>query len=160
MWTPVLSPGVQFSVCLILYDGFLTYVDVSFNALLADLCLTDSDRASMSMMTSFFAALAAFSVFLSAFFWDKADLTAFRYFTFALAAVSCIGFELSASQLKYVFTHCACVVLISLDVGLLHLWCCFCFFVLLSHKSNDLIGCLQTALSQFVASCQARTQCR
>ena len=41
LWT---YPGLQFVVCLCLYDGFLTAVDLHHTALLADLALSAKER--------------------------------------------------------------------------------------------------------------------
>ena len=43
-WFVWANPSLQFVVCLCLYDGFLTAVDLHHTALLADLALAAKDR--------------------------------------------------------------------------------------------------------------------
>lgn len=43
-WIPWFPPAIQFAVCLCLYDGFLTSVDLQHTALLADLAVHAKDR--------------------------------------------------------------------------------------------------------------------
>ena len=91
-WVAWARPSLQFLVCLCLYDGFLTAVDLNHNALLADLAVSAADRTRLNFHCSLFSAVGSLSVFLSYCFWDKEDLRSFRLFCVALAAVSALGF--------------------------------------------------------------------
>ncbi|CAL8305913.1 unnamed protein product [Boreogadus saida] len=91
-WVAWARPSLQFLVCLCLYDGFLTAVDLNHNALLADLAVSAAERTRLNFHCSLFSAVGSLSVFLSYCFWDKEDLRSFRLFCVALAAVSALGF--------------------------------------------------------------------
>lgn len=91
-WVSWARPGLQFLVCLCLYDGFLTVVDLNHNALLADLAVSANDRTRLNFHCSLFSALGSLSVFLSYSVWDKEDFHSFRLFCVTLAAVSALGF--------------------------------------------------------------------
>uniref|UniRef100_A0AAZ3PBL0 Transmembrane protein 180 n=1 Tax=Oncorhynchus tshawytscha TaxID=74940 RepID=A0AAZ3PBL0_ONCTS len=91
-WVSWARPGIQFLVCLCLYDGFLTVVDLNHNALLADLAVSANDRTRLNFHCSLFSALGSLSVFLSYSVWDKGDFHSFRLFCVTLAAVSALGF--------------------------------------------------------------------
>ncbi|XP_076008317.1 transmembrane protein 180 [Genypterus blacodes] len=102
-WVAWASPGLQFLLCLCLYDGFLTMVDLNHNALLADLAVSFSDRTRLNFHCSIFSALGSFSVFLSYSFWDKEDFYYFRLFCVALAAFSILGFYVVSRMLRHRF---------------------------------------------------------
>ncbi|RXM95465.1 Transmembrane protein 180 [Acipenser ruthenus] len=104
-WPPVctLLPGFQFLVCLCLYDGFLTVVDLNHNALLADLAVSASERTRLNFQCSLFSALGSLSVFMSYSFWDKEDFFSFRMFCVALAALSILGFSVACWLLRQRF---------------------------------------------------------
>lgn len=91
-WVAWAHPGLQFLICLCLYDGFLTLVDLNHNALLADLAVSANERTRLNFHSSLFSALGSLSVFLSYSFWDKEDFMSFRLFCVALAALSVLGF--------------------------------------------------------------------
>uniref|UniRef100_A0A1A8N8W7 Transmembrane protein 180 n=1 Tax=Nothobranchius pienaari TaxID=704102 RepID=A0A1A8N8W7_9TELE len=91
-WVAWASPGLQFLLCLCLYDGFLTMVDLHHSALLADLAVSAADRTRLNFHCSVFSALGSLSVFLSYWFWDKEDFYSFRFFCVTLAAFSILGF--------------------------------------------------------------------
>lgn len=97
-WVAWARPGLQFLLCLCLYDGFLTMVDLHHSALLADLAVSATERARLNFHCSVFSALGSFSVFLSYAFWDKDDFDSFRLFCVTLAVFSVSGF-LSVSRL-------------------------------------------------------------
>lgn len=99
-WVAWASPGLQFLLCLCLYDGFLTMVDLHHSALLADLAVCDADRTRLNFHCSVFSALGSLSVFLSYSFWDKEDFFSFRLFCVALAAFSILGFFLVSRSLR------------------------------------------------------------
>nr|XP_008268639.1 transmembrane protein 180 isoform X1 [Oryctolagus cuniculus]XP_051679500.1 transmembrane protein 180 isoform X1 [Oryctolagus cuniculus]XP_051679501.1 transmembrane protein 180 isoform X1 [Oryctolagus cuniculus]XP_051679502.1 transmembrane protein 180 isoform X1 [Oryctolagus cuniculus] len=94
-WAPA---GLQFLLCLCLYDGFLTLVDLHHHALLADLALSAHDRTHLNFYCSLFSAAGSLSVFASYPFWNKEDFSSFRAFCVALAAGSALGF-LGATRL-------------------------------------------------------------
>ncbi|XP_069850671.1 transmembrane protein 180 isoform X2 [Dipodomys merriami] len=97
-WVPWAPAGLQFLLCLCLYDGFLTLVDLHHHALLADLALSAHDRTHLNFYCSLFSAAGSLSVFASYSFWNKEDFSSFRAFCVALAASSGLGF-LGATQL-------------------------------------------------------------
>ncbi|XP_035590782.1 transmembrane protein 180-like [Oncorhynchus keta] len=99
-WVSWARPGLQFLVCLCLYDGFLTVVDLNHNALLADLAVSAYDRTRLNFHCSLFSALGSLSVFLSYSVWDKGDFYSFRLFCVALAVVSALGFTGVSRLLK------------------------------------------------------------
>ncbi|KAG5262743.1 hypothetical protein AALO_G00278380 [Alosa alosa] len=102
-WVAWARPSLQFLLCLCLYDGFLTVVDLNHNALLADLAVSAQARALLNFHSSLFSALGSLSVFLSYCFWDKEDFGAFRLFCMSLAAVSVLGFATVSRLLRVRF---------------------------------------------------------
>jgi len=102
--------AAQFALCLCLYDCFLTWVDLSYNALLADLATDETERATMSMVASSFGCVGSVSVFASYVFWDQNDIFYFRLFSGGLALVSAVGFRVSADAIRHSFsTQKGCV---------------------------------------------------
>ncbi|XP_016872150.1 transmembrane protein 180 isoform X3 [Homo sapiens] len=97
-WVPWAPAGLQFLLCLCLYDGFLTLVDLHHHALLADLALSAHDRTHLNFYCSLFSAAGSLSVFASYAFWNKEDFSSFRAFCVTLAVSSGLGF-LGATQL-------------------------------------------------------------
>ncbi|KAF3827875.1 transmembrane protein 180 isoform X2 [Mirounga angustirostris] len=91
-WVPWAPAGLQFLLCLCLYDGFLTLVDLHHHALLADLALSAHDRTHLNFYCSVFSAAGSLSVFASYAFWNKEDFSSFRAFCVALATGSGLGF--------------------------------------------------------------------
>lgn len=91
-WVPWAPAGLQFLLCLCLYDGFLTLVDLNHHALLADLALSAHDRTHLNFYCSLFSAAGSLSVFASYAFWNKEDFSSFRAFCVALATGSGLGF--------------------------------------------------------------------
>ncbi|KAM9426633.1 transmembrane protein 180 isoform 1-T1 [Pholidichthys leucotaenia] len=102
-WVAWARPGLQFLLCLCLYDGFLTMVDLHHSALLADLAVSAADRTRLNFHCSVFSALGSLSVFLSYSFWDKEDFFSFRLFCVTLAAFSILGFFLVSQLLQQRF---------------------------------------------------------
>lgn len=107
LWVAWARPGLQFLLCLCLYDGFLTVVDLNHSALLADLAVSASDRTRLNFHCSLFSALGSLSVFLSYCFWDKEDFYSFRLFCMALAAISTLGFAVVSRLLRHRFQNVA-----------------------------------------------------
>lgn len=91
-WVPWAPAGLQFLLCLCLYDSFLTLVDLHHHALLADLALSAHDRTHLNFYCSLFSTAGSLSVFASYTFWNKEDLSSFRAFCAALAVGSALGF--------------------------------------------------------------------
>ena len=96
-------PGLQFAVCLCLYDGFLTMIDLHHNALLADLSVSGDKRTRFNSSCSIFSALGSVSVFLSYIFWNKSSIALFRNFCFGLSLISFIGYISMVNILKYAY---------------------------------------------------------
>lgn len=91
-WVPWAPAGLQFLLCLCLYDSFLTLVDLHHHALLADLALSAHDRTHLNFYCSLFSAAGSLSVFASYAFWNKEDFSSFRAFCVTLAVGSALGF--------------------------------------------------------------------
>ncbi|XP_042192873.1 transmembrane protein 180 [Callorhinchus milii] len=102
-WVVWARPGIQFLICLCLYDGFLTVVDLNHNALLADLAVSEKDRTRLNFYCSLFSAFGSLSVFMSYAVWNKENLFRFRLFCVGLAAFSIVGFSICTWFLKQRF---------------------------------------------------------
>ncbi|XP_061564393.1 transmembrane protein 180 [Cololabis saira] len=102
-WVAWARPSLQFLLCLCVYDGFLTMVDLHHSALLADLAVSATDRTRLNFHCSVFSALGAFSVFLSYSVWDKENFYYFRLFCVSLAAFSILGFFFVSRLLQHRF---------------------------------------------------------
>jgi len=103
-WLPV---SFQFVLCLCLYDGFLTSVDLQHTSLLADFSVHISERAELNKCSSILSACASISVFFSYVFWDKNTLIPFQSFCCIIAFISATGFTFSSSQLLHHYTKLA-----------------------------------------------------
>lgn len=104
-WVSWTWPGLQFLICLCLYDGFLTVVDLNHNALLADLAVSAHDRTRLNFHSSLFSAMGSLSVLLSYSFWNKEDFYSFRLFCVTLAALSMLGFYVVSRLLQHRFQN-------------------------------------------------------
>lgn len=102
-WVSWAHPGLQFLICLCLYDSFLTMVDLNHNALLADLAVSAVERTRLNFHCSLFSAFGSLSVFASYAVWNKEDFFSFRVFCVILAAVSALGFTVSTWLLRQRF---------------------------------------------------------
>lgn len=102
-WVQWAYPGLQFVICLCLYDGFLTMIDLHHSALLADLAISADTRTRLNSRASIFSILGSGSVFLSYAVWNKDNLRSFRIFCAVLTLVSLIGFVVMTRVLKQVF---------------------------------------------------------
>ncbi|XP_053306376.1 transmembrane protein 180 [Spea bombifrons] len=102
-WVAWAHPGLQFLVCLCLYDSFLTMVDLNHNALLADLAVSAEERTRLNFHCSLFSAVGSLSVFASYAVWNKEDFFSFRIFCVLLAALSAVGFTVSTWLLRQRF---------------------------------------------------------
>ncbi|CAM9465498.1 unnamed protein product [Lampetra planeri] len=96
-WAPA---GLQFVLCLCLYDGFLTAVGLQHSALLADLAVSANDRARLNTHSSAFAALGSASVFASYVAWSRENMVPFRWYCVVLALVSALGFAVCSRLLR------------------------------------------------------------
>ena len=103
IWFRWCHPSIQFVVCLCLYDGFLTMIDLNHLALLADLALSSEDRTSLNWYCSVFSGCGSLSVFLSYQFWDRDNMSSFHVFCALLAVFSLVGFQVSSVLLKQHF---------------------------------------------------------
>ncbi len=65
-------------ICLCLYDGFLTMLDLHHSALLADLAVSHDARAQLNSYCSIFSAFGSLSVFMSYMVWDRDSLLTFQ----------------------------------------------------------------------------------
>lgn len=99
-WVAWAYPWLQFLVCMCVYDGFLTMVDLHHSALLADLAVSNEERTKLNSRCSLFSVVGSFSVFVSYLLWHKEDLTRFRSFCGLLACISLVGFVVMCSLLK------------------------------------------------------------
>lgn len=104
-WFSWLRPSIQFVICLCIYDGFLTIIDLNHSALLADLALSEKDRTRLNAYSSLFAAIGSTSVFMSYYFWDKESIVTFQTFCVCLAVFSLFGFVISTLTLKHYFEN-------------------------------------------------------
>ena len=93
-------PTIQFVVCLCLYDGFLTIVDLHHSALLADIAISATVRTQLNKYCSFFSSLGSFSVFVSYMVWNREKMLSFQVFCFILSLFSFIGFILATHFLR------------------------------------------------------------
>lgn len=99
-WVGWTYPPVQFIICLCLYDGFLTMIDLHHSALLADLAVDADVRTRLNFHCSLFGIFGALSVFMSYIVWDRNYLITFRVFCTILAVVSAAGFLIATRMLR------------------------------------------------------------
>ena len=104
LWISWTNPAVQFVICLCLYDGFLTMMDLHHSALLADLAVSQESRTHLNFYCSLFSAFGSLSVFMSYLMWNRENLVTFQMFCMGLAAFSVVGFIISIRKLKQVYT--------------------------------------------------------
>ena len=99
-WASWTYSSIQFVICLCLYDGFLTMIDLHHSALLADLAISTESRTKLNYYSTIFSALGASSVFLSYIFWDRSNWLKFQLFCLFLAVVSVLGYLYSTQALR------------------------------------------------------------
>lgn len=102
-WVSWAFPALQFVICLCIYDGFLTMVDLHHTALLADLSLNSAVRTDLKVYCSIFSAIGSLSVFLSYAVWSRDSLFPFQMFCICLASVAAVGFFFSSKTLETLF---------------------------------------------------------
>ena len=99
-WVSWTFPALQFILCLCLYDGFLTMIDLHHSALLADLAVSATARTRLNFYCSIFNAVGSVSVFLSYAVWNRDDMKSFQIFCVLLTIFSIAGFVYSTRYLK------------------------------------------------------------
>ncbi|EDQ92401.1 uncharacterized protein MONBRDRAFT_13785 [Monosiga brevicollis MX1] len=104
LWNPLLPVAWHFTLCLVLYDGFLTWVDLQISALLSDLVITSEDRATLSSAASVGSVIGTSSLFISMLLWDPVNIGAFRWFTACVATLSVAAFARGSALLRCVAT--------------------------------------------------------
>jgi len=103
IWVAWVAPSIQFVICLCLYDGFLTMIDLHHSALLADISVSADTRTRLNAYCSVFSAFGSISVFVSYAIWNHKDLYTFQVFCFCLTAISMCGFLIASKILKEVY---------------------------------------------------------
>lgn len=104
-WVAWAYPWLQFLVCMCVYDGFLTMVDLHHSALLADLAVSNEERTRLNSRCSLFSIVGSASVFVSYLLWHREDLTRFRAFCGLLACVSLVGFVVMCRLMKSAYAR-------------------------------------------------------
>ena len=104
-WVAWTYPPLQFVLCLCLYDGFLTMIDLHHSALLADLTVDPRLRTRLNFHCSLFGMFGALSVFTSYVVWDRDYLLTFRVFCVVLAVISAIGFFVATRLMRDTYRH-------------------------------------------------------
>ncbi|XP_004365139.1 transmembrane protein [Capsaspora owczarzaki ATCC 30864] len=102
-WTE--SIPIHFVVSLCAYDGFLTFVDLQHQALMADLVVTVHDRVELSRYSSIGSLIGCVSVFVSYAVWNATNLAQFQLFCTLLSVLSAIAFVLSGAGLLRLVTQ-------------------------------------------------------
>ena len=92
IWFNWHMPGVQFVLCLCLYDGFLTLIDLNHSALLADLVTSEAGRAELSRGASIFSGCGTVVVFASFYLWDNTTMGPFQTFCVGCSVFTAIGY--------------------------------------------------------------------
>lgn len=101
-WVHWLPTALQFVICLCMYDGFLTAVDLQHTALLADMAVKTSERNTLNRHCSIFSALGSASVFSSYIVWSQSSTLPFQIFCFCVACFSAVGFYIASKILLQV----------------------------------------------------------
>lgn len=99
-WIQWTYPALQFVICLCVYDGFLTMIDLHHSALLADLAISAESRTRLNSRCSLFSAMGSISVFLSYAVWNKQHLRSLRIFCMSLSLLSVLGFLIGSNILR------------------------------------------------------------
>lgn len=94
--SPDFIKGLHFATSLCLYDGMLSYVEVSHSALLAEICTSNRGRATCNMYSAIFAICGSLSSFFGHLFWESDDLTAFRKVCFLASLLSFFSFSFTS----------------------------------------------------------------
>ena len=102
IWFPLVSSSYicfQFTICLCLYDTFLTIIDLQYTSLLADLSIDSTVRNRFNYYSSLFSALASVSVFISYFIWCNENVFNFQVYCLFITAISFFGLYISSNYL-------------------------------------------------------------
>lgn len=78
----------------------LSLVLLSHSALLADISISTEERSKCNVYCSVMGAIGSNSVFLAHLFWDKTNLTSFRFYCLFVGIVALMGFFQTVSVLK------------------------------------------------------------
>jgi Na+/melibiose symporter-like transporter len=78
----------------------LSFVLLAHSALLADIAISTEERAKCNVYCSVMGAIGSNSVFLAHLFWDKTDLSSFRFYCLFVGILACAGFYRTVSVLK------------------------------------------------------------
>lgn len=108
IWFPFMNKTficLQFTICLCLYDTFLTIIDLQYTSLLADLTISSIKRNQYNFYSSFFSAFASISVFISYFIWCNENFFNFQIYCLFITVVSLFGFYYSSSYLLKQLKH-------------------------------------------------------
>lgn len=106
-------PSVQFSLMMILYDGFFSFTTVSFRALLTDISNSPRDRELCNAVAAVFHVIGSCGVWFASYTYENGgdatavhaqsatvasdtSLTSFRWFMSMWAAVAAAGFVVAA----------------------------------------------------------------
>lgn len=99
---PLLHPAVQFSVMMIVYDGFFSFTTVAFRALLTDIATNPREREACNAAAAVFHVVGSLGVGIASFLyegdtstasrWKTGELDGFRTFTTVWAVCAAVGF--------------------------------------------------------------------
>ena len=113
IWMPLdisfLHPAIQFSLLMILYDGFFSFTSVAFRALLVDISHNPSEREICNMYAAVLHVIGSVGVFVASVLYESQPghvsagrfgegdpLIQFRVFTTVWAALAAVGFVVSS----------------------------------------------------------------
>merc|ERR1711916_351825 len=92
--------GIHFTVCLLFYDTFLSYVLLVHASLLADITTDPVERASCNAWASGCSVFGSCCVFAANLMWNEADIGSFRIFCLLVGLASLVSFQISYSLLQ------------------------------------------------------------
>ena len=112
-WVTIIHPAVQFTLLLIIYDGFFSYTTVAFRALLVDIASSSQERETCNAYAAAFHVLGSTSVGVASFLYDPngpgsdgpahhASLRGFRVFVACAAVFAAICFRFTTVRLAAV----------------------------------------------------------
>ena len=94
--SPLLT-GLHFALAICFYDGMLSMVMLAHGALMADLTLLDSERASLNSSSAVGSLVGSLSLALSHVFWDRHNLSSFRTYIYCVGVLAAIAFRVTGS---------------------------------------------------------------
>lgn len=102
-------PSIQFSLMMILYDGFFSFTTVAFRALLTDISTSPRDRELCNAVAAIFHVLGSCGVWFASYYYEGGDsdgtdtsvnpvdsLAGFRWFMSVWAVAAGLGFVIAA----------------------------------------------------------------